>query len=265
LSKYRQNRRFRVLASFKFMIDKYVEVVLPLPLDKVFQYGIPAENQIPIFMGQRVEVPFTNRQLVGYIIGLSDKPLDYPLKPFTRLIDITPTVTPEFFTLSRWLAKHYACSWGEALSAILPGNLRPTRSAASTLPPPPSIVSPFLPSPEQNSVLRQIGEKMVLHQFAPFLLYGITDSGKTEVYLQAIGNALALGRQAIFFCRKFLSPPNLSLSFASGLASASVSGTAGFPPGKDTGFGRRPKRAESMSFSECARLFSLPSKIWELS
>lgn len=178
--------------------EKYVEVILPLPMDTVFQYRIPPENRIPIYIGQRVEVPFNKRSLVGYIIGLTEKPITTSLRYFYRLIDITPTVSPEFFTLSRWIAKRYICSWGEALAAILPGHLRPTRSAVSILPPPPSLVTPFLPTSEQDYVLRQIGEKMILRQFASFLLYGITDSGKTEVYLQAIANALTLGRQAIF-------------------------------------------------------------------
>ena len=35
------------------------------------------------------------------------------------------------------------------------------------------------------------------HEFVPFLLFGVTGSGKTEVYLQALDTALALGRSAL--------------------------------------------------------------------
>lgn len=52
-------------------------------------------------------------------------------------------------------------------------------------------------TPEQQSALEPIVEAVQERRGAPFLLHGVTGSGKTEVYLRAIAVALAEGRQAL--------------------------------------------------------------------
>jgi primosomal protein N' (replication factor Y) (superfamily II helicase) len=50
---------------------------------------------------------------------------------------------------------------------------------------------------EQSAALQSISAALDSASFAPFLLYGITGSGKTEIYLQAIANALNQGKGTI--------------------------------------------------------------------
>lgn len=57
--------------------------------------------------------------------------------------------------------------------------------------------SPKKLSPEQKQALDKVEEALSATRFETHLLYGITGSGKTEVYLQAIQKALLLGRGAI--------------------------------------------------------------------
>ena len=52
-------------------------------------------------------------------------------------------------------------------------------------------------SKEQTAVLKKIWPAIRSKEFAPFLLHGITGSGKTEVYLRAAEETLALGRDVI--------------------------------------------------------------------
>ncbi|NQS75358.1 MAG: primosomal protein N' [Peptococcaceae bacterium] len=50
---------------------------------------------------------------------------------------------------------------------------------------------------DQAKAAREISQTLTEHRFGVFLLYGVTGSGKTEVYLSAIASALAMGRQAV--------------------------------------------------------------------
>jgi len=53
------------------------------------------------------------------------------------------------------------------------------------------------PTPEQEAALAAITEAIRARRGDQFLLHGVTGSGKTEVYLRAIAETLALGRQAL--------------------------------------------------------------------
>ena len=57
--------------------------------------------------------------------------------------------------------------------------------------PPPAL------TPEQSDAVKQIADAIRAQSAQGFLLHGVTGSGKTEVYLHAIGEALARGRQAL--------------------------------------------------------------------
>ena len=50
---------------------------------------------------------------------------------------------------------------------------------------------------DQASVLRPIEAAIEAREGTPYLLHGVTGSGKTEIYLRAVATALALGRQAL--------------------------------------------------------------------
>ncbi len=54
--------------------------------------------------------------------------------------------------------------------------------------------APLLLSPDQERACQAISAALKQQDFAPFLLHGVTASGKTEVYLQAAQEALALGK-----------------------------------------------------------------------
>jgi len=51
---------------------------------------------------------------------------------------------------------------------------------------------------EQSQALAAIVNALSMQSFTPFLLHGVTGSGKTEVYLQAMQKALDLGKSVLF-------------------------------------------------------------------
>ncbi|MFF2856309.1 primosomal protein N' [Peribacillus sp. NPDC058002] len=57
--------------------------------------------------------------------------------------------------------------------------------------------TPFTLTAEQTAALKPINEKIHHDEHDVFLLYGVTGSGKTEVYLQAIASVIEKGKEAI--------------------------------------------------------------------
>ena len=62
---------------------------------------------------------------------------------------------------------------------------------------PPCYPEPETLTPEQTTVLAALKPALDRRSFAPFLLHGVTGSGKTEVYLQATAHCLASGRNVL--------------------------------------------------------------------
>ena len=71
---------------------------------------------------------------------------------------------------------------------------------------------PLDPTPDQRAALAAVDEMLAADgEKKPILLRGVTNSGKTEVYLQAIAKVLALGRSAIMLVPEIsLTPQTVS-------------------------------------------------------
>jgi len=68
-------------------------------------------------------------------------------------------------------------------------------------------------TPDQESAFRSIEQAMDTGGFNPFLLFGVTGSGKTEVYLHAIQKAIAQGKRALVLVPEIALTPQLARRF----------------------------------------------------
>jgi len=188
------------------MTSPYAQIVFNLPVKGPFDYIVPPELRNRIKRGMRVWAPFGGRTLVGYVVGLSDKP-GIPisrLKQIKSLIDAEPIIDAPLLKLSKWLSKYYFCSLGEAIEAAIPGGLKKGRVSVK-----PRLLkekspeakeaskSPPILNSEQKAALREISDAIEKSLFHVFLLHGITGSGKTEVYIRAIKRVLKKDKDAI--------------------------------------------------------------------
>ncbi|MGH7691760.1 MAG: replication restart helicase PriA [Candidatus Dormibacteria bacterium] len=191
----------------------------------LYDYRVPEELQERIELGQRVVVPFGRRHLFGFVVELlGDSPIA-ELRPLERIRDEQPLLLPHQLSLGQWIAAHYLCPLPEVIRAMVPPALRTGKATArrrSTARPQPVLdqaagptsSAPLELTPSQERVLRPIRDAIAWSRPEEFLLFGVTGSGKTEVYLAAIKAALAQGRGAIVLVPEISLTPQTEKRFA---------------------------------------------------
>jgi len=183
----------------------YAQVALPLPLRRTFTYAVPEELAASTTPGVEVQVPFRGRTRRGFVVELAQAS---PLPPGTQVQRIggvlgPPVFSPHLLDFTRWLSDYYLAPWGEVLAAALPGGPQGfTRSRARKAAEEDRTARLALPeritlTAGQRDALRAIERAAARGGFAPFLVQGVTASGKTELYLRATDRARAAGGQAL--------------------------------------------------------------------
>lgn len=77
-----------------------------------------------ISVGTRVWVNFRNKKEVAYVVGLSNKTKIKRIKAISAVIDKAAVLDEKMLLLTKRLAEYYCCSWGEAIEAALPDEIR---------------------------------------------------------------------------------------------------------------------------------------------
>ncbi|MCR4790812.1 MAG: primosomal protein N', partial [Treponemataceae bacterium] len=183
---------------------RYIEVLVNRPLPQSFTYQNLDEDDkkfSPVDIGFRVEVFFGRSKITGCVIEtyeeLPEKCLSYKdkIKKINRVIDKEPLFTKDQVKLAYWISKYYLCYPGEALFAMLPSGKRETSLSNAFEEDPSSFIRKTL-SQEQTQAVRGIldGSQKSRYHY----LFGPTGSGKTEVFLTAAENVLAMGKGVIY-------------------------------------------------------------------
>ena len=98
----------------------YAEVVVNIPLNKIFHYSIPTHLRDNLTAGMRVKIPFGNKITTGFCVGFTDTPSPYQIKDIINVIDKTPLADDVMLKITKWLSSYYFCGWGEAINAVIP-------------------------------------------------------------------------------------------------------------------------------------------------
>lgn len=96
------------------------KVALPLPIDTVFDYHIPAKLRNHIKIGMRVKVLFNNKVAFGFVVSLCAHSKIRKLNPLIALLDNIPLITDFNLELAEKIRERYVCSLGEAIACMLP-------------------------------------------------------------------------------------------------------------------------------------------------
>ena len=204
------------------MEQRILQIALDTPLDRVFDYrwqrvADEAEPQV----GQLAIVSFGRREVAGLIVGLADQ-TDVPQDKLKDVIAVRSQLSPlsaQWRALCSFAADYYQRPLGEVALPGLPKNLRTLTTTALdralkklgklTASHDGSPVNTPQLNPEQQEAVDAIA---TAQGFAPLLLYGVTGSGKTEVYLQAAARILAQHEAAGDIAQVLVLVPEINLT-----------------------------------------------------
>jgi primosomal protein N' (replication factor Y) len=183
----------------------FLEVVIDTPLNSSFDYRWPCQPGDEPLPGQLALVSFARREVMALIVAVKSTS-DVPPEKLKDALAVRGELAPlsaRWLALARFAAEYYQRPLGEVALPGLPKNLRVPKTVAlgralkklakldagqdAT-----AVGMPVLNTAQQEAA-DAIGGAT---GFNPFLLWGVTGSGKTEVYLQACAQVLARDPQA---------------------------------------------------------------------
>ena len=211
----------------------FYDLAFDIPAHQTFTYRADEKGNAAV--GKRAMAPFGNRgrDSLGFIVAERDAPpeglSESAIKPLRRIVDDQPLFDERDIALARWIAAYYLCGFGQAIAAMLPSGRRMVSYAS--LGDDEGITAATLElSAEQEAALAVIiGDKSDVNhkkelvnntvnqenievndeksinppreRSSPplmFYLYGITGSGKTEVFLRAAERMIKEGKSVIY-------------------------------------------------------------------
>ena len=204
---------------------KYIDVIVDNNTDAtdvLYTYSTELDDIRP---GQKVIVPFTihNKNTEGYVARV----LDGAPEGIKRIKQITEAVSgtdlsEEAMQTALWMRDRFLCRYIEAVKCFLPVSevKRKTKDPFEAVEAEPS--QPKDLTAPQAEALSKISAAVRSRENRIFLLHGVTGSGKTEVYLQAMKSVIDEGRQGIIMVPEISLTPQLVSRFMSRFGKGSV-------------------------------------------
>lgn len=197
---------------------KYANVIVDIAqsrVDRTFQYRIPDSLQSSLQVGMPVRVPFGSggRKVRGFLVELTDIPEfeEAKMKEIEAVEERGIPVEQPLIQLASWMRETYGCTMIQALKTVLPAKRRvksrTPRVQQTQIPVPVGEEKPPALNAEQQAAVDGIWKEIHAEAPRPCLLYGITGSGKTEVYMELIERTRREGKQAILLI------PEISLTY----------------------------------------------------
>jgi len=212
----------------------FIEVIVPLPIKGPLTYKVPSHLKNQICWGKRVVCPVKNRRAIGIVWNKDSEIISPPkeskeIKDILDVIDDYPILPPNLRTVFEWIAGYYQYPIGLVVSELLPSGLFPkSKEKISKVErrlfrgPKRSFEAiswekskPITLTKEQSLALSNIKEGISSDKFSPFLLFGVTGSGKTEVYIRAVDYCLSHLRGCLILVPEISMTSQLINRFAS--------------------------------------------------
>ena len=103
-------------------MPNFIEVILPIPIQKTFTYSVTEEEANFLQIGMRVAVPFGKSKMYSALVLNihQTRPTLYEAKEIHQILDETPLVNKQQLQHWQWISEYYMCSLGDVYRASLP-------------------------------------------------------------------------------------------------------------------------------------------------
>jgi primosomal protein N' (replication factor Y) len=180
-------------------MSKRLSVVVQTPAHSAIAGLLSYQSELSLASGTLVRVPLGKRETLGVVWDAAAmeavSPAGVDIRPISGVLHGIEPLNANWRQLVSFAASYYQRSLGEVALAALPPQLRDLtpvqvgrrlkRASAAAAGDAASVVVAQPLTEEQSEVLRRFNSEA-----GPFLLFGATGSGKTEVYLQAVQELL---------------------------------------------------------------------------
>ena len=164
----------------------FVKVIVDIPAAQVnrpFDYQVPEAYQDSLQLGMRVQVPFGNRQLLGFVVGIHHtSDFKGTLKPITAVLDYESFINEELLDLSEHLAQTLHAFRINVLQAMLPAMLKVKYQNIFLIHQPQALSDYELPSDWLNQ--SQLDKDQVEAQLSRKQIKQLLDQGVLELVYQ---------------------------------------------------------------------------------
>ena len=187
---------------------------------------MPDELAPDVVVGSRVRVPLGARSVEGVVLELTEEPQHDELR---KLEEIAGAVPASLLELASWMAESYASTLPRALALVIPPP-PPKRALRRKAPEPPADKAVELTEAQTAAVA--VCLQAIESGDRELLIYGVTGSGKTEVYLRVIESVLDAGKGAIVLVPEIALTPQTAGRFAARFGETVAVLHSGLTPGQ---------------------------------
>ena len=106
---------------------RYVDVILPLPLDGTFTYSIPEGMEEKVVPNMRVLVPLgKSKKYIAMVVDVHSEKPEFTCKPIEAVLDEYPSLLPQQMRLWQWISEYYMAPMGDVFGAAMPSGMKST-------------------------------------------------------------------------------------------------------------------------------------------
>jgi len=186
------------------MNNLFADIIIPVAVNGTFTYRIPSELRGELHRGSLVTVPFgQSRSAYGLVIAIHNRPpADFTIRDIIGIVPGEVSLNDRLTDFLIWISDYYMAYPGEVFKAAIPSpgdfqgrsvKSRPKENSetSETVTVAPAELN-RVQEEARNAIKRDFTERETV------LLYGVTSSGKTEIYIHLMQEQIDLGRQVLY-------------------------------------------------------------------